>query len=376
MSPRHGVRPIRWSVKADRDRRGRVRQLGIGMTECLIAVPLLLVLGLGAWQWILVLQARQLLEHAAYEAARAGALGHASEHSIDQGLARGLVVYWSIGQGRDPEARQDHSIERLAEARRGGQLEWRQLGPTRGSFQDWAEPAIDPKGRPIEGLREIPIDNLDARIAGMRPVSGIAGWLGREPIGQASGQTLRDASVLRIELQVAVPLRVPVAGWLIAKVARAAGACHEPCLVSHHARDPSVRDAGPHLPLRVHAEVRMQSPARLSTRTPERRQFVAAATAAPFSHSLPPSSPQGRPEPDISSGADASATSEPGGGTTQAPDHEADRDTSSPARSPIEAASPSQARARGAASPGPSGSDPPADEGEIWSPGACGIQPG
>lgn len=347
--------------------RGRLKSrysAGVSVTECLIVLPLLLVLGLGAWQWILILQARQLIEHAAYEAVRSGAVGHASVASIDEGLAHGLAAYWSIGTGRPGSGRREVAVDRVAEARREGVLEWRQLAPTRASFHDWAEPARDPKGRPIDDLLEIPIDNLDARIARTRPSSGVAGWLGAEPIGQSSGQTLRDASVLRIEVQVALPLRVPVAGWMIAGVARAVGACADPCLVAQVATGSQSSAALPHLPVRVHAEIRMQSPVRPSARTPDRRQVLSAAASGsdsrrPSSSDPPPSAAQGVSNRSWTALEPTDPRVEPKLVAVPVRGTESDgpRDPASPPAGP-----PSEATF--------------VHEGEIWAPGACGINPG
>jgi hypothetical protein len=160
-------------------------------------------------------------------------------------------------------------MERLRWARDQGWMEWRLLSPTRQSFFDWAEASVDAGGRSNPDLTEIPIDNLDARIQWMRPTSGIAGWLGSEPIGISSAQTLRDASVLRIELQVALPLTVPFAGRAIGALAASYKACAPPCLLKVFASDP---DRSPRLLVRVHAESRMHSSPRLSARTPERTQ--------------------------------------------------------------------------------------------------------
>ncbi|MEN9775713.1 MAG: hypothetical protein RL322_2783, partial [Pseudomonadota bacterium] len=96
------------SVSAHRPSLCRRAQSGVGALEFLIALPVLLVLGLGAWQWAIVLQARQVLQQAVTEAVRGGGLGHASEQSIDQGLARGLITFWASRPSRDPKAQFAH----------------------------------------------------------------------------------------------------------------------------------------------------------------------------------------------------------------------------------------------------------------------------
>jgi hypothetical protein len=356
------------------------RQSGIGAIEFLLALPLLIALGLTAWQWALILQARQVLEHAAHEAVRSGARGHASISSIDQGFARGLTTFWPAVPGEDPESRSRRVLDRMHDARADNWMDWRQLSPTRQSFSDWAEPAIDPAGRPVRGLLEIPVDNLDARIAHTRPASGVSAWLGSEPIGVASGQTLRDASVLRIELQVALPLRVPIGGPLISAASGWPRSCRKPCLFDRAA---DALETGPRILLRVHAEARMQSPARMTARTPERTQSVSGSTAMSGSQ---PEEVFRRPTSRV--GMDQDSPVEP-----LSPTHQ-DSAPNSAAPVPRIAAVSGKAAAgyelapeitsndrdsAGDVSDEPSGRRPLAPSevhGEIWSPGACGITPG
>ena len=71
------------------------RQGGASAIELAIALPVVLLLALGALQWALVFHARQAIEHAVIEAARAGSVGQARTDAIVTGLARGLLPYWS-----------------------------------------------------------------------------------------------------------------------------------------------------------------------------------------------------------------------------------------------------------------------------------------
>ena len=295
---------------------------GAGAVEFLLAVPLVLLLGLGVWQWALVLHARQIIEFAASEAVRAGSLVHATEPSIDGGLALGLSSFWgdlSPDEARDRLMRA--SLTRLAAATRSGWLEWRQLSPTHESFADWGE-SVSTALAEGQGpaVLEIPTDNTAWRARNSLPASGRGGDRSGETVGAASGQTLLDASILRIELTLGVPLHVPLAGRFIAWVAQQrlgcptvaalrAGALNigagdsAPGLAGFEGRL-SVLGAGsretegapaqaapscsffegpdhagrvlPRLPVRVVAQARMQSGARVSARTPHRSQAVPA----------------------------------------------------------------------------------------------------
>ena len=57
-------------------------------------IPVLLLLGLSIWQWALIMQARQIVDFAVREGARAGSLQHAEPAAIEQGLVSGLAPLW------------------------------------------------------------------------------------------------------------------------------------------------------------------------------------------------------------------------------------------------------------------------------------------
>lgn len=263
------------------------RAAGMSLLETLIALPILLMFGLGALQAALVLQARHALNFALLEAARSGSVEHASPDAIRAGLARGLLP-WLYGAADLNEYASNlaRASLHLAQGEGSGWLIIDQLSPTPESFDDWAEPARNANGELIDGLREIPNDNLSARSATAQPASGVSGRRGNEAIGMVSGQTLTDANLLRIRLDYGVPLLVPVVGRLMAWTLRSWDGCEVgapkrlgalnlgtpgnpiaprlwPCLMYGYSpqggADPTDR---PRIPVRVLVTVRMQSPAR------------------------------------------------------------------------------------------------------------------
>ena len=157
----------------------------------------------------------------------------------------------------------------------------RQISPTDASFSDWAEAAQGPDGEPDAAQLEIPNDNLRYRMHADRPKGGIDGYRGEEPVGAASGQTLLDANLLKLELVYGVPMTVPFIGrltaWTLAQIdgcdtsaARQVGLVDlgKPPVSSrpwtcafYQALDDSGRGQ-PRLPVRVSVTLRMQSPAR------------------------------------------------------------------------------------------------------------------
>lgn len=278
----------------------RLDQRGASAIEFAIAAPIVLLLGLGALQWALVFHARQAIEHAAIEAARSGSMGHALPDAIETGLARGLLPYWStlpeIRALSDRQLATAAARVRLQQARAAGWVVIRRVAPTRESFADWAEPALDNWGRPITGLLEIPNDNL--HYAEQRaPAGGAAGAHLGLPVGRQSGQTLLDANLLKIEIVYGVPMTVPLIGRIAALAGRALGGClaaeRGGCAI-FQAPDPSGR-AVPRWPVSTSATIRMQSPARQTADTPTRASLAAVGIAANTPPTAPASAPGAAP---------------------------------------------------------------------------------
>ena len=304
-------------------------QAGAAMLETLLALPVVLLLGLGVAQFSLVYQAKHALDYALTQAARQGAVEHASSDSIERGFGAGLAPYL---YGADDRAGLLQSEARAIEHVRGGLAAgWivlRQRSPTRESFEDWAEPALDPMGEPIPGVVEIANDNLDSRRLRMQPATGVAGMSRAEAIGRLSGQTLADANILRLELVYGLRLVVPVVGAIVIRTLARWNGCMQANGVSPReirlglvrldepapgtgrraaqawmcdfleARDSTGRAAG-RIPLRASATIRMMSPARHSTMTQPRLDVASARTP---SSSLAPDSPGpsdgGQPAPE------------------------------------------------------------------------------
>lgn len=240
--------------------RRRVAERGGSAVEALLALPVVLLLGLGTLQLGLLYHARLALHHALHEAARAGSTDHASPQSLRRGLARGVVPWlYGASDAADLERNVARAAARIALGEAAGWIQLQQLSPTDASFADWAEPALDPDGRPMPELREIPNDNLAVRARRTLPAGGAAGERAGEPIGAASGQTLADANLLQLRLIWGAPLSVPLAGRAIAAIVRRVVGCGGPAGLSCVMYGD---DGTPRLPVRVVVTLRMQSPAR------------------------------------------------------------------------------------------------------------------
>ncbi|MEK9777253.1 MAG: hypothetical protein VW339_14115, partial [Quisquiliibacterium sp.] len=98
------------------------------------------------------------------------------------------------------QANLNRSRLELAHGIARGWIRWQQLSPGVQSFVDWAVPARDQLGDIIAGEREIPNDNLGVVARAGSPTTGISGYRYGAAVGAASGQTLADANLLKIEL--------------------------------------------------------------------------------------------------------------------------------------------------------------------------------
>ncbi|MBX3591983.1 MAG: pilus assembly protein [Burkholderiaceae bacterium] len=277
-------------------------QRGTAFVETLLAMPIVLLLGLGALQWALLFHARTALEYALLEGARAGSVAQARPDAIEAGLARGLMPFWfGVDATRPWLVAVGASGVQLRQGLAAGWVAWRQLAPTVESFGDWGEPARDAAGYPVPGLVEIPNDSLQWS-ALRQPAGGVAGLRGDEPIGARSQQTLNDANLLKLELRYGVPMTVPLIGRMAVWVMRIVDGCAAPSARRLGAVDlgtptPAAAprawacamylapDASgtpvPRWPVRASATIRMQSPARRSAMTPVRTQSAVQGPSLP-----------------------------------------------------------------------------------------------
>ena len=164
-------------------------QRGQGLAEFLIGMPLALLLILGAFQFALIYQAKTVLNLAALQAARSGALHQADPAALQTGLQRGLTPLYTHGtsasallQGRAQAAL---DLARFAHLR--------VLNPTPAAFQDFGQPNAQ---RQIE----LPNDALTYR----------------DPrAGARSGESIQDANLLKVRVTYGAPLIVPLVSRLI-----------------------------------------------------------------------------------------------------------------------------------------------------------------
>lgn len=213
-------------------------QRGTSIVETVIALPILLVVILGAIQFALIYEAKATLNHASLQAARVGAVRNADPEAIRRGLASGLTALYSPESSLAGFARTSARIQ--ADLATDARI--RILNPMREAFDDFA---VD-----VDGEREIPSDRLHAR---------------NTAFGARSGINIQDANLLKVQVTYGYELNVPLVNWFIARVllgVTGAGDSFEQQLLRRT-----------RLPIVATATVRMQSPARLSDIVVSRSDF-------------------------------------------------------------------------------------------------------
>lgn len=188
------------------------RQRGATMLEFAVVGPLLTLLGLASVQYGLLFNAKNLINHASFMAARAGATGNARIDTIEQAYLRALIPLY--GGGRTP----DETTESLAKAAAdmAGKVQIELLNPTHESFDDWNDPRLQALFK-TGGKRVIPnrhlADNLNDRnalqnLGNSRELREVQGSL----VKPRSGQSLEDANIIKLRITHGYEPKVPLVG--------------------------------------------------------------------------------------------------------------------------------------------------------------------
>lgn len=169
----------------------RRRQAGVTMVEFALVMPFALLLVFGIVQLGLMFTARQVLNTAAFMAARAGSMQHAKVDVMTETMKKQLIPFYQ-------DTSKTIALVRLSEARQRAQadtacpgpcfLKVERLNPSPEAFQDFR---ITDGGQTF-----IPNDNLEYR--------------SRTATGPRSGQTIHDANVLKIKVTYGYELKVPL----------------------------------------------------------------------------------------------------------------------------------------------------------------------
>lgn len=172
------------------------KQLGQSMTEFLVVMPVMLLLILGAIQFIIIYQTKTTLNYATFEAVRAGTLENASREAVENGFTRGLAPLFARFKTtldeEDGSGSYTNLAQKVTDARRlardeiaDGYVKIELLHPTPRMF------------RAFGGT--IPNDNL-----GFRP--------------NINGFSPQDANLLKIRITYCMRLIVPMVNGIISAI--------------------------------------------------------------------------------------------------------------------------------------------------------------
>lgn len=191
---------------------GTKKQTGASTVEFVAVAPALLLIGLGIVHYGLLFFARNNIDYAAFEAARAGAVANADLAAVETAYKKALIPLY--GGGRTQQELQD-SYARVKNDLTSETLKIELLNPTKESFDDWNAKALQDDKDVGNGKRVIPVLMQNYPQA-------LANWqMTRDPksIGPTSGQTLSDASLIKVRIIHGYKPQVPIIGKMVAYLA-------------------------------------------------------------------------------------------------------------------------------------------------------------
>lgn len=225
-----------------KDMRIHAKQTGASITELLVVMLAMAPLVLGAIQMAMFYHAKSIINYAAFEAARAGAVSGVNMTAMRRAFQRNIMPLYGGGttvgdvQGAYWRARIDTWIPTIPNTRRGAGGKIEILSPTREIFQDFG---IRINGGPLT----LPNDHLRYRI----PV-----------VGTRSRVNVQDANLLKIKVTYGYKMIVPVINKIIANIMQIMDARN----IIYYRGDP------PRMPIVSYVTVRMQSNTRFSNQFP------------------------------------------------------------------------------------------------------------
>jgi Flp pilus assembly protein TadG len=170
-----------------------VRQRGSTVVEFAVVGPLITLLGTTVLQYALMFNAKNMVNHAGFMAAREGSVAHGNLSSIQQAYARALIPLY--GGGTDANSLAASFSKAAADVASHSRIEL--LNPTPESFDDWADAS----------LRD--------RYGGTRVLNHSTVQWADSTVGTASGQHRRDANLIKLRITHGYELKVPLAGTVM-----------------------------------------------------------------------------------------------------------------------------------------------------------------
>ena len=183
------------SMKRPRRAAAQTRQRGATMIEFAVVGPIITLLGLTVLQYGMLFFAKNQINHAAFMAARAGSMGHAKLDTVQQAYLKALIPLY--GGGRNESELAGAYAKAIADT--AGNVEIKLLNPTKESFDDWSDPALQQK----YGARAIPNSGLSFK--------------NQNEIKNNSGQNIQDANLIKLRITHGYAPKVPLVGTIYTK---------------------------------------------------------------------------------------------------------------------------------------------------------------
>lgn len=206
------------------------RQRGSAMIEFTVVGPLLTLLGTTVLQYALMFNAKNMVNHASFMAAREGSVANASLSSARQAYARALVPLY--GGGSNGVELGQALLRANADIAANARFEL--LNPTQQSFDDWSDPSLSSR---YGDRRAIPHAYLDFKDS--------------SSIGASSGQNIQDANLIKLKITHGYELKVPLAGTVMQFMMRWSDTEADPFVTALYAQR--------RIPLVSHVTLQMQS---------------------------------------------------------------------------------------------------------------------
>lgn len=225
----------------------RRRQEGATIVESVLGIIVVLLVGMGIIQWALIYHAKVLLDYAALQGARAGAVRNAQPEAITAGVARAMLPLYLPPTNM---AGVDQTVQEVADdLRKFARL--RILNPTQEAFAAYGRTNAS-------GQTYIPNMYLTARSSTIKPPAKI---------------NIQDANLLKIQITYGYELDVPIIDELLTSALQIPFVGDVVTPSGYSSFEQFLLSKG-RLPMVATATVRMQSPAYLSRYVVSRSQLA------------------------------------------------------------------------------------------------------
>lgn len=168
----------------------RRHEAGASLVEFAVVGPLITLIGLALVQYGQLFFAKSQVNHASFMAARGGSTGNAQLKTALDAYAKALVPMY--GGGKTPEQIGISLAKAKADVEVNSRIEI--LNPTKESFKDFHSPEL---------AKKLGLGNT-------RVIQNANQAFAEQKVGQASGQTIQEANLLKLRITHGYKMSVPI----------------------------------------------------------------------------------------------------------------------------------------------------------------------